>query len=378
MAFVGYAGQRFMRKEDRNGFWGSPWKAITYHFISRIGYISMCYPLFPQASKCLAKKYLTEDIFNQLNGLETSTGFTLEKAISSGIQNPDSAIGIYAGDSESYQVFSPVLEPIIEDYHLLSKTKKHITDLDELHLTNPDPQQKYILSSRIRVARNIREFPFTCNIPLKRRQILEKKIIEALTRLDGNLKGEYHPLAFCKDGGESPNGTLSFKKGDRFQESAGINSDFPQCRGIFSSFDKCFRVWINEEDHMRVISQENSGDLATVFNRLANALKFLEKTLTFERDDKYGYLSSCPTNIGTAMRAGVHIRLEKLNKNRALLTSLTQKHDLQIRGTSGENTQVENAVFDISNRRRLGISEKEIVQTLHKGLVEIIEAESEL
>ena len=138
------------------------------------------------------------------------------------------------------------------------------------------------------------------------------------------------------------------------------------------------RVWVNEEDHMRIISQDTSSDLSGVFNLLCKALLVLEQTLNFEKDDTYGYLTSCPTNIGTTMRAGVHIHLQKLNQNRTLLTSLTKAHGLQIRGTGGEKTQVDNAVFDISNHRRLGISEVDIIKNLHRGLQKIISTEKNL
>jgi len=161
---------------------------------------------------------------------------------------------------------------------------------------------------------------------------------------------------------------LQFNKGDRFQDAAGINKDFPKCRGIFYSTDKRFRVWVNEEDHMRIITQDTSSDISCVFNHLCKALGILEQTLEFEKNDTYGYLSSCPTNIGTAMRAGVHIRLPKLRQNRSILSSIIKTHGLQIRGTLGEKTRVENAVFDISNHQRLGISTADIIKNFHQGL----------
>jgi creatine kinase/arginine kinase len=132
---------------------------------------------------------------------------------------------------------------------------------------------------------------------------------------------------------------------------------------------------LNEEDHLRLISQESSSDLSGVYNHLGQALRLLQQHLHFAQDKRYGYLTSCPTNLGTSMRAGVHIRLENLDKNRSLLEKLAGNHRLQIRGTGGENTDVADNVFDISNKRRLGLSEVEIVTGLHKGLLAIIDAE---
>ncbi len=340
----------------------------------------MTFAIFPEESKSLVKHYLTREIYESLRHKSTDNGFTLDKAIQSGIVNPDSAIGIYAGDAQSYQTFKPIFTPIIEAYHGISQSTKHVSDIRPVTLTDPDPDGKYILSTRIRVARNISGFCFTSHINLDSRGILEQLILKALHGLTGDLKGHYNSFsALDSDKLEQLiKDTLFFRKGDRFQDAAGINSHFPKCRGIYASEDKRFRVWINEEDHLRVISQDSSSDLQGVFNHLANGLNAIETTLQFEKDLKYGYLSSCPTNIGTAMRAGVHIRLEKLHSNQSILLALTEKHDLQIRGTLGEKTQVQNCVFDISNRRRLGISESEIVHSLHQGLLAIIAAEKKL
>lgn len=326
------------------------------------------------------KKYLTRDLLKTLELKSTDTGFTLEKAIQSCIINPDSTIGMYAGDAQSYQTFAPLLDPIIEEYHNSSKEKKQDHDLRPVVLSDPDPDRKYILSTRIRVARNLKGFNFTNHINLSSRKALEKAVIDAFAQLGGKLKGEYRsfPSLSREEILHLKDEKLYFKKGDRFQEAAGINADFPECRGIFYSQDKHLRVWVNEEDHLRIISQENSSDLSGVFSRLCRTLEFLEETLLFEKNERYGYLTSCPTNIGTTMRAGVHIQLKRLNEERSVLTSITQKHGLQIRGTSGEKTEVENGVFDISNRQRLGITETDIIKKLHRGLLDIIDAEKNL
>ena len=76
--------------------------------------------------------------------------------------NLDSGVGVYAGDEETYKTFEPLFGPLIEDYHEGYKlTDKHPSDMDETHLKapNPDPEGKYVISTRIRVARNLRGFP---------------------------------------------------------------------------------------------------------------------------------------------------------------------------------------------------------------------------
>lgn len=328
----------------------------------------MGFPL-DENSKSLVKKHLSLKSYNRLKKLSTSSGFTLEKAIQSGVANPDSSIGIYAGDAESYTLFSDIFSAVIEEYHGYGKEQLHCSDFSAVALLDPDPEKKYIQSTRVRVARNIEKYAFTSHIGLGERRRLEHEFVAALDRLPQPFAGTYHSFECETD--ES----LLFKKGDRFQDAAGINSDFPLCRGIFYSQDRRLRIWLHEEDHLRLISQEVSSDLSGVFNHLGTALTTLQKNLSFACDRRYGYLTTCPTNLGTSMRAGVHIRLRKLDNNRALLNKIVEKNQLQLRGTGGENTAVENSVFDISNKRRLGLSEVDIITSLHRGLMEIIDAE---
>lgn len=335
---------------------------------------------FPPESHALIKQYLTPALFEQLASLKTTSGFTLTDAIQSGLKNSDSSVGIYAGDAESYSVFSAILDPIIHAYHATGKTVDHVPCLTSVTLPLLDPGKAFILSARVRVARNLDCFPFTCHISTQNRRKVESLISLAARNMPQDMKGSY--LSF-KDMNLSNmqkllSQKLAFKKGDRFQEAAGINRDFPESRGIFYSQDNKVRIWVNEEDHLRVISQEQSSDISGVFNRLILALNHLSSQLEFAYDRKYGFLTSCPTNLGTAMRAGVHIKLRKLDKDRSLLNSLANRHKLQIRGTEGENTQVDKSIFDISNKQRFGLSETRIIKNLHTGIRAIIEAEKNL
>lgn len=334
--------------------------------------------LFPGTSTSLVKKHLSQALFKSLERLETASGFTLEKAIRSGIRNPDSSIGIYAGDTESYQVFSPVFDPLISEYHHFPPGRTHVSDFALPNLPLTDPEGKYILSTRIRVARNLKNYSFPPNLPLSHRKALEEKIIRALGLLKSDLAGEYRSLADMGRNKRPEDKGIVFTKGDRFQDAAGINSDFPEGRGVFSSLDRRLMVWVNEEDHLRIMSLERSSDLSGAFHQLCRALQALSPPLEFAFDNRLGYLTSCPTNLGTAMRAGVHIRLEKLDRKKEILDGLAKAYHLQIRGTRGEKTEVEDAVFDISNAQRLGIGEAAVIQTLHQGLSAIIKAEETL
>jgi creatine kinase/arginine kinase len=81
----------------------------------------------------------------------------------------------------------------------------------------------------------------------------------------------------------------------------------------------------------------------------------------FAHDEHLGYITSCPTNLGTALRASVHIKLPYLCKNKQAFNEIADKYYVQIRGIHGEHTETDDGVFDISNKRRLGRSEVDLV-----------------
>ena len=94
---------------------------------------------------------------------------------------------------------------------------------------------------------------------------------------------------------------------------------------------KNFIVWVNEEDHIRIISMQKGASLKQVWGRLVKAIHAMETVLEFVRHDKFGYLTFCPTNIGTGLRASVHVKVPKVAESGKLNTICAAK-DLQPRG----------------------------------------------
>ena len=169
-----------------------------------------------------------------------------------------------------------------------------------------------------------------------------------------------------------------FKEGDRFLSACGLNREWPEGRGIFHNNEKTFLVWINEEDQLRIISMQKGADILAVFTRLSIAATEIEKVAKFAHDEHLGYITSCPTNLGTALRASVHIRLPCLSKDMKKLNEIADKYYVQIRGIHGEHTETDDGIFDISNKRRLGRSEKDLVQDMYNGVKEMMKNEMEL
>lgn len=342
----------------------------------------MEYPKLQAQCTSMLCKYLTPEIFEALKNKKTTNGFTLEQAINSGLKNIDSSIGVYAGDKESYKVFDKLFDPIIKEYHGFSKNDKHQSNLnpDDLDAQNPDKDAEFIVSTRIRVGRNMDNMPLGPAISKEQRDRVESTVVEGLSALEGELKGKYYPLfGMSKETQkELIKDHFLFKEGDRFLDAAGLNRNWPEGRGIYHNEDKTFLVWVNEEDQLRIISMQQGGDIKEVFTRLVNAIKSIETKVSFSYSEHLGYITSCPTNLGTAMRASVHIALPNLAKDMKTFKAITDKYYLQIRGINGEHSQSKDAIYDVSNRRRLGITEVQAVQDMYDGVVALIAAEKAL
>ncbi len=102
--------------------------------------------------------------------------------------------------------------------------------------------------------------------------------------------------------------------------SAGMARDWPDARGIWHNHAKNFLIWVNEEDHIRVISMETGSDMNAVFQRFCEGLSLFEDRMksaghSFMWNEHLGFILTCPSNLGTGIRAGVHVRLENLSKD---------------------------------------------------------------
>ena len=120
------------------------------------------FPVFPAGNKSLLCKFLTKDIYNKYKGKKDKAGVPFEQMILSGAQNIDSGIGLYAGSHDSYTTFGELFDKVIEEYHGHKKDGKHISNMDHKQLKCPPFSKEdaaRIVSTRIRVGRNLAEFP---------------------------------------------------------------------------------------------------------------------------------------------------------------------------------------------------------------------------
>ena len=137
-------------------------------------------------------------------------------------------------------------------------------------------------------------------------------------------------------------------------------------------------MWVNEEDQLRIISMQPGADIHAVFDRLCRAAAAIEEVCSFAHDEHLGYITSCPTNLGTAMRGSVHIQLPLLSKDMERFNKIADEYNVQIRGIHGEHSESTDGTYDVSNRHRLGKGEKTLVQDMYNGVKAMIAAEKEL
>ena len=328
----------------------------------------------------LMAQAMTREKFEALKNHKTRTaGWTIARAMNTGTLYPSSSVGCHAGDHESYRDFSQLFSSVIESYHKGYKldTDKHVTDFDgtKIRTDLSEKARSKIISTRIRVARNLDFFPLNPGGTEQSRLEIIKLIEQTSKALKGDLKGEFyrHTTMTAKQTQKLIDEHFLFKGKDKMQAASGHHQHWPVGRGIYLSESKEFILWVNEGDHLRIISMEQGGDVKRVFERLGRGITAIEnelKTITgkdpvFMSDDVLGMITCCPSNLGTAMRASVHIRLPKLIAKIGLegIDKIAHENFCQARGSSGEHSEVVDKV-DISNWRRLGFKEYELIEDM--------------
>merc|ERR1712066_1195178 len=345
---------------------------------------------FPEikSTHSLVAKYVTKPIWDKLSRAVTKTsGFTLAQAIACATEFDNQHCGIYAGDWDSYKVFADVFDPLIQEYHGIAADSKHTSDMDASKIKGTINPEAPVHSTRIRVGRNIDSFGLSPGITKDQRLGVENLMKKAFANLKGDLAGSYFPLTGMgeKVRQQLVDDHLLFMSGGPNLKVAGMERDWPEGRGIFHNKEKTFLTWVNEEDQLRIISMQKGGDVKGVFERLAKGIKAVgdsvkaEDGRDFQLHPKYGYLHSCPTNLGTGMRASVHIDLPGWTaEGLPALKARCEELKVQPRGTRGESGGQTGITYDISNKHRLGYSEVELVQCMIDGVNTLYNEDLEL
>lgn len=225
-----------------------------------------------------------------------------------------------------------------------------------------------VLSSRIRLARNLKGIPF----PSRETPEQQEKVIETLKNAVSNTGLKFVDLNSMKD----------YEK----QALAECHLISPQMmdnsikRGLLLSDDNSVCVLVNEEDHLRIQCMEAGFDIRKCFDAANKVDDAIEETSDYAFDSQFGYLTCCPTNLGTGMRASVMVHLPALTMSgniNSIIDSLSQL-GMTVRGIFGEGSKATGNLYQISNQETLGEAEETIIERFEQIITEVIEKEREL
>lgn len=221
-----------------------------------------------------------------------------------------------------------------------------------------------IISTRVRLARNLRGYPFPCVMTDEQRGKVNGMVKDAVINGGSALSGRFSCIELEK---------LKPYELASLVERHLISPDFasqPKGKMLLLLDDESVSIMVCEEDHLRiqVIGQGMAPD--EIYDTADKLDTLLSERLGFAYDEKLGYLTACPTNLGTAMRVSVMAHLPALEAGGALrsLSESISKLGLTIRGMYGEGTQSRGAIYQISNCETMGITEKDTIEKL-KGVI---------
>lgn len=227
-----------------------------------------------------------------------------------------------------------------------------------------------VISSRIRIARNLRSLPFPLVASEEQAGQVRELVIEAAEQAKDDLGPMQSVL--LDELSEIDRQVLVEKRlvspmlANESQEAAVVLSE-----------DESLSIMVNEEDHIRIQSLYPGFQVKEAWERATAVDDFLEAYIDYAFDDRRGYLTSCPTNVGTGLRASVMIHMPALVMTHQIgrVLSAVSQVGLTVRGIYGEGSEAQGNLFQISNQITLGQSEKEIVDNLEGIVVQIIEYE---
>ncbi|HJD23314.1 MAG TPA: protein arginine kinase [Firmicutes bacterium] len=222
-------------------------------------------------------------------------------------------------------------------------------------------QGDVVISTRVRLARNLSGTPFPAGLTPERKREVAEKVRDALK--SGENAKDYDYLEMS---------SMTARDALSMVERHLISPEFAQCSegsALLLKKDESVSIMINEEDHLRLQVMRPGLDLDGAYREADELDTALDQKLHFAFDDRLGYLTQCPTNLGTGMRASLMLHLPALQERGAIqqLAGTVSKLGLTIRGLYGEGSKPEGAIYQLSNQVTLGISERSAIENL-KGI----------
>lgn len=227
-----------------------------------------------------------------------------------------------------------------------------------------------VISSRVRLARNLKNIPFPHNLSSNE----GKRVINIIKKI---LVKEGQNYEFID--------VSTLRDVDLYAlvEMHLISPEFVQQKnekGIIINDQEIISIMINEEDHVRIQCISSGLELENTYKKCEIVDNEIERIAKFAFNEKYGYLTSCPTNIGTGMRVSAMLHLPALTITGHIggILENCSKFGLAIRGLYGENTKALGNIFQISNQVTLGQTEMEIISNVNSIIMQIVNKEKHL
>lgn len=236
-------------------------------------------------------------------------------------------------------------------------------------LSDEGEESEIVLSSRVRLARNLDDNTFTHIASSEMLESIRSEVSAAV--MDNRLIDD--PLMMEMDG---MSGADRLLLAERRLISHEMVMNFKN-RALITGMDESLGVMVNEEDHLRMQSMESGLNLRKAFKRVSGFDDELDKRLDFAFSDRLGYLTACTTNVGTGLRVSAMLHLPGLVHNqdiRQVIDGLRQVR-LTVRGSYGEGSEVSGNIFQISNSITLGLSEEDTVANMESHIRKVLEFE---
>ncbi len=225
-----------------------------------------------------------------------------------------------------------------------------------------------VISTRIRLARDVAHRPFPSRMTAEEREDMIKHVFSAFPEGEECAFARHRMEAFA------PRQVLAMV------ERHVISREFARDtagKALLVSADEGTSIMVGEEDHLRIQVMRAGLDLDSAWQEATCWDDYLDTRLHFAFDERLGYLTQCPTNLGTGMRASVMLHLPALQENGTVqkLATTVSKLGLTIRGWYGEGSKSEGALYQLSNQVTLGITEQEAIDNLRSIVLQIVREE---
>lgn len=234
-------------------------------------------------------------------------------------------------------------------------------------------QGEVVISSRIRLARNLKDYPFPHILNLEQKNDVANKIKGALESSHSYIAQSFNFINMAQ---------LSQQDANSLAERHIISPAFTQNRAgkyLLLSDDESVSIMLNEEDHLRIQVLSEGLSLKEAYKTAEKIDTLLDNALGFAFHEKLGYLTQCPTNLGTGLRASVMLHLSALQSGNVIgrLEDNLSKIGLTLRGTFGEGSSAQMGIYQLSNQVTLGLSEETAIENLSSVAMQLISNEKE-